>query len=962
VKAVFQKRSAAYLLRAFFCCTGLLFQCFCSPAPLWGAVDENRPREGVVRESRPQGAGTTSKLTRYELAYNSPQVVILEETSLALEIEPSAGEVPSRMTPRGGGLQISTEAVHANPAQSKDETKAAHAHYDKAMKQKDAHARFKLLQEGAARYPFSAELHYGLGREFHQRAQLDSALAHFERVLSLDAALARKTDLDNFLPQAYSAKAQQALKRGNLAEAERAAQNALRHDSENLAALNVAAVAAYQSQQYEQALDYGARLLKLQPSARNHNNLGAVYEARGELTLAEQHYQQAVVLDPALAEAQKNLQRVHARTNEMIAEATRKELSKKNPAKPPSSARLKPEQKTKTAAPVKTASSLKPPMVAPKTSARAVLPKAPRAKFKVGPPRAHARPLQLAPLPRVPTPPIEWNTTRAPESNGWATTSWIVAALALSAIIWRSVKYKKPRTSRNALKGFWAAHKAARQPHVSAPPALAAARMNAEDARMLRRIDADKLLLHPATASGNEALNTSLPLLAPERARTVLPPSPPVAVAPAPLGLQTEMLFAEMIAATPEAFDGTTLVTAIPTQPDTGTNGKHNGVAFLNDGEAASANGEVEHEQSRIAALQNGSAPVSNDNSLLFAQTPRTASPKIVALQELPARQASPEIQTPQYVARATNLVSEKTPSAATATPSFLEAQTQTRTLALPALAVQRIGRYVIEKELAQGTTGKIYKAWDPKLDRIVVLKTVQYGLSTSPVEIAALKDRIYREARAIAKLSHPNIVIVYDVDDQPEFSYLVMEYLEGHDLKQVLEKEHRLDCGRALDVAVQVCSAMDYAHRAGVFHRDVKPSNIMLLEHDEVKVMDFGIAKISNYLSLTQTGRVLGTPSYMAPEQIEGHATDGRADLFSLGVVLYELLVGKRPFLADSLAALAYKIVHKTHMPPSLENVELPLALDEVINRALAKRPEERYQNAAELREALVQVRAQVE
>jgi tetratricopeptide (TPR) repeat protein/tRNA A-37 threonylcarbamoyl transferase component Bud32 len=911
VKLLFKKIFAAVFFFASFLCTEL--KCYCWPSPF--------------------------------------RVVILEETSLALRRAPSAGEVPSRMTARGGELPISIEAVRAESAQSKDETKAAHGHYEKAMKQKDASERFKLLQEGAARYPFSAELHYALGREFHQRLQMDSALVHFEAVLALDATLARKTDLEKFLPQAYGAIAQQALKLGKLEEAEAAAQNSLRHDADNVIALNVAAVAAYQRKHYEQALDYGARLLKLQPSARNHNNLGAVYEGRGELTLAERHYQQAVVLDPSLAEAQKNLQRVHARTNELIAEATRKELANNNPAKASSTARLKPEQKTKAKVPAKSASSSQPAIASTKNFTAA-----PRAKLKIGPPRVRERKLQLAPLPRLAAPPIEWNTVRAPKRNEWATTVWVVAFLALSVIVWRSIKSRNARFALEGLKKILARRKAAIKPGVAA--VRDAARMNTEGARTLRRIDEDAPLPLSARASGNEALNESAPLLAPERARPLLPPSSPrVAVAPSPIGLQTEVLFAEMIAAAPEAFDGSGHVAAVETPENAGANGKHNGVAILNGHEAARENEEKAHAQVAPANNDEANAPAAAE-SFLSSSTPQETSPKIVVLQELPARPARPEIQTPHFVVAAPNLASEKTPSA---TPSLLEAQTETRTMTLPALAAQRIGRYVIEKELAHGTTGKIYKAWDPKLDRVVVLKTVQYGLSCSAAEIAALKERIYREARAIAKLNHPNIVIVYDVDDEPEFSFLVMEYLEGRDLKQVLEQERRLDCGRALEIAVQTCNAMEYAHRAGVFHRDVKPSNIMLLDKDEVKVMDFGIAKIGNYLSLTQTGRVLGTPSYMAPEQIEGHATDGRADLFSLGVVLYELLAGKRPFAADSLAALAYKIVHKTHMPPSLENVELPMALDEVLNRALAKKPEERYQNAAELRAALMEVKAKL-
>lgn len=267
------------------------------------------------------------------------------------------------------------------------------------------------------------------------------------------------------------------------------------------------------------------------------------------------------------------------------------------------------------------------------------------------------------------------------------------------------------------------------------------------------------------------------------------------------------------------------------------------------------------------------------------------------------------------------------------------------------------LGRYLIEREIGKGAMGKIYLAFDPKLDRRVVIKTVCFNLATSETDTAVLKDRVYREARAIAKLGHPNIVVVYDVEDDKDLSYIVMEHIEGRDLRQALKSERRFEYQRAIKIMAQVCSALDYAHQAGIVHRDIKPSNIMLLPDDKAKVTDFGIAKIADNFSLTLPGHVLGTPSYMAPEQLEGEALDGRADIFSLGVVFYELLTGGRPFAGDSLAALAYKIVHKMHIPPSLQNVELPLELDEIVSRALAKQPEERYQTAEEFREALLKV-----
>jgi serine/threonine-protein kinase len=270
------------------------------------------------------------------------------------------------------------------------------------------------------------------------------------------------------------------------------------------------------------------------------------------------------------------------------------------------------------------------------------------------------------------------------------------------------------------------------------------------------------------------------------------------------------------------------------------------------------------------------------------------------------------------------------------------------------------LGRYLIEREIGKGAMGNIYLAWDTKLDRRVVIKTVCFTLATSEVDTSTLKDRVYREARAIARLGHPNIVVVYDVEDGRDMSYIVMEHIEGRDLRQVLQSERRFDYPRAIKITAQVCSALDYAHRTGIIHRDIKPSNIMLLPGDKAKVTDFGIAKIADNFVLTLPGHILGTPSYMAPEQFEGDEIDGRADLFSLGVVLYELITGCRPFTGGSLASLAYKIVHKMHLPPSLQNVELPLELDEIVGKALAKNPQERYATAMEFREALLGAQAE--
>ncbi|KAA3619905.1 MAG: tetratricopeptide repeat protein [Calditrichaeota bacterium] len=284
-----------------------------------------------------------------------------------------------------------------------------------------------------------------------------------------------------------------------------------------------------------------------------------------------------------------------------------------------------------------------------------------------------------------------------------------------------------------------------------------------------------------------------------------------------------------------------------------------------------------------------------------------------------------------------------------------------TQTLEMSQFQVKKIGRYVVEKEIGRGAAGRVYKAWDPKLDRTVVIKTVSYSLTATAEEIKRLKARVYREARAAAKLSHPNIVIVYDVEDESSFSYIVMEYIQGTDLSMMLDKRQEIDRELAVKLVLQTCKALQFAHSSGVIHRDIKPSNIMIVEKNTVKVTDFGIAKITNNLTLTQTGRVVGTPSYMAPEQIEGKEVDGRADVFSLGIVLYELLTGQRPFTGDTLASLAYKLVHIDPPPPSRINEKLPKVFDEIISKSICKDPNDRFQSADEFYSALVKAKANI-
>ncbi|MFQ5863863.1 MAG: protein kinase [bacterium] len=267
---------------------------------------------------------------------------------------------------------------------------------------------------------------------------------------------------------------------------------------------------------------------------------------------------------------------------------------------------------------------------------------------------------------------------------------------------------------------------------------------------------------------------------------------------------------------------------------------------------------------------------------------------------------------------------------------------------------VKRIGRYILENEIGRGSMGQVYKAWDPKLDRTVVIKKVAFDFSGKSQEVKNLKDRLLREARAAGRLNHPNIVIIYDVDEEDEFSYIVMEYLPGQDLKFLLETQGKFELLRTIRIISQICNALDYAHQNEIVHRDIKPSNIIVAKDDKVKVADFGIATLPQFGTLTQTGNIIGTPFYMSPEQVEGRKVDGRSDIFSVGVLLYEMLTGRRPFDGDNISAVVYRIVHKLPSPASAECEGLPPSLDEIMSRALAKDPQERYSTAGELSKEL--------
>jgi len=258
------------------------------------------------------------------------------------------------------------------------------------------------------------------------------------------------------------------------------------------------------------------------------------------------------------------------------------------------------------------------------------------------------------------------------------------------------------------------------------------------------------------------------------------------------------------------------------------------------------------------------------------------------------------------------------------------------------------VGRYEIVSELGQGAMGIVYKAKDPKINRFLAIKTIRFSDEFEPSKIREIKDRFMREAEIAGKLAHPSIVAIYDVGEDYDLTYMAMEYLEGESLQKFCRKGFLLPLRKVLYVVSEVALALDYAHRHGVIHRDVKPANIMLLKDGKVKVTDFGIAKAVSS-SQTKSGIVLGTPNYMSPEQINGHDLDGRSDIFSLGVVLFELLTGVLPFHGKNLTNLFYQITQAKHPSPREINTEVPNPVEQIVDKALSKEPEQRFQTCSD-------------
>jgi serine/threonine-protein kinase len=270
---------------------------------------------------------------------------------------------------------------------------------------------------------------------------------------------------------------------------------------------------------------------------------------------------------------------------------------------------------------------------------------------------------------------------------------------------------------------------------------------------------------------------------------------------------------------------------------------------------------------------------------------------------------------------------------------------------------IEKLGRYEIISELGQGAMGTVYKARDPLLDRIVAIKTINLNLLDD--EVAEYEARFYQEAKAAGQLSHPNIVTIYDIGKSDQLAYMAMEFLEGQELRRILGGLSPIAIEQALDIGAQVADALNYAHDRQVVHRDIKPANVMVLNDGLIKITDFGIARMRNNEIKTMTGMILGSPKYMSPEQVSAKRAGPPSDLFSLGVVIYEMLTGTSPFVADTIHSVMYQTLHFNPPAPKTLNPDLPEVVNYIVAKVLAKNVDDRYRSAADLASDLRQARS---
>ena len=262
-----------------------------------------------------------------------------------------------------------------------------------------------------------------------------------------------------------------------------------------------------------------------------------------------------------------------------------------------------------------------------------------------------------------------------------------------------------------------------------------------------------------------------------------------------------------------------------------------------------------------------------------------------------------------------------------------------------------KLGKYEIKRELGRGAMGVVYEGFDPFIERTVAIKTIRKSLIDQS-EAQETLDRFRREAQAAGRLTHPNIVSVYEYGEDDDMTFIAMEFIVGKELKGYFEQKERFQIKDSMHIMRQLLDALDYSHERGVVHRDIKPSNIIVTKNNQIKVVDFGIARIESS-DLTQTGMVLGTPAYMSPEQFKGLVADRRSDIYSTGVILYQFLTGVRPFIGNPIT-LMHMVLSEAPVPPSKLNLGVSKPLEDVVTKAMSKNPEDRFQTAAEFLQAL--------
>src|ERR1700761_2697846 len=265
----------------------------------------------------------------------------------------------------------------------------------------------------------------------------------------------------------------------------------------------------------------------------------------------------------------------------------------------------------------------------------------------------------------------------------------------------------------------------------------------------------------------------------------------------------------------------------------------------------------------------------------------------------------------------------------------------------------KKLGKYEVRSVLGRGASGVVYEGWDPLIARRVAIKTVRLP-DAADEEAADILARCRREAQAAGRLQHANIVSVFDYGETDDLAYIVMEFVDGQSLKPILDDRNPLPAAEATRIMTALLAGLQYSHDHGVVHRDIKPANIMLTSRGVVKITDFGIARLESSL-MTQVGTIMGTPAYMSPEQFKGEAVDGRTDIYSAGVVFYQMLVGERPF-DGTVTGIMHKVLHTQPSWPSAVSVGAPAALDGIVAKAMAKHPEERFATAEEFSRSMRQ------